>query len=77
MHYHTRISEGHPCTCFRADCTCYAVQKCNNYLEIEPRHVPVSVEMPVLTPETAREYIDENTIGEPARWDRAGRIPPQ
>ena len=42
------------------------MQKCNNYLEIEPRHVPVSVEMPVLTPETAREYIDENTIGEPA-----------
>ena len=33
------------------------------YFEIEPRYVPVTVDMPVMTAETARKYIDENTIG--------------
>ena len=33
------------------------------YFEIEPRYVPVTVDMPVMTPETAKKYIDENTIG--------------
>ena len=34
------------------------------YFEIEPRYVPVTVDMPVMTPETAKKYIDDNTIGE-------------
>ena len=43
------------------------------YFEIEPRYVPVTVDMPVMTPETARKYIDENTIGE--QWHLSSATP--
>ena len=37
--------------------------KFTNYMEVESREVPVSVEQPILTPENAEKFIDENTIG--------------
>ena len=44
--------------------TCACCPQFTNYMEVESREVPVSIEQPILTPENAEKFIDENTIGE-------------
>ena len=46
-------------------------EKFNEYFEVEGRYVPVTDDYPIMHPDKAREYIDENTIGARVQGARA------